>query len=302
MTGIGGVNVAAITPRRDGPEIDLASAYELLDFLGNSTGVAGIALLGSTGEFTHFSPEERARFIRLAVKRSRVPVIAGVAHTSLDGAVFLGREAADSGAAALLVMPPFFFRYRQADVRQFFLSFAAQVGGSVPIVLYNIPQFGNEIEPATAVELLETGCFAGIKDSSGVWMNFLRLNEARARLGFKLLVGQDSLFTEARTAGADGIISGIASAVPELLVALDGAVTSGNAARTQALDARLQEFVQWIDRFPAPAGIREACAVRGLKTGPRATVLAPENEIQIAAFRDWFKAWLPAILEESKHA
>ena len=301
MTGICGVNVAAITPRRDGPEIDLASSYELLDFLGKS-GVEGIALLGSTGEFTHFSLEERARFIRLSVKRNRVPVIAGVAHTTLDGAVFLGREALDSGAAALLVMPPFFFRYEQADIRQFFLSFAAQVGNSIPIVLYNIPQFGNGIAPDTAVELLETGRFAGIKDSSGVWTSFLRLNEARARLGFKLLVGNDALFTPARTAGADGIISGVASAIPELLVALDRAVTSGNAARAHALDARLQEFINWIDRFPAPAGIREACAVRGLKTGPRATVLDPENEIRIAAFREWFKDWLPSMLEESKHA
>ncbi|HWR51440.1 MAG TPA: dihydrodipicolinate synthase family protein [Bryobacteraceae bacterium] len=301
MTDIGGVNVAAITPRREGPEIDLASAFELIDFLGQS-GVAGIALLGSTGEFTHFTLEERARLIRLSVKRSRIPVIAGVAHTSLAGAVFLGREAVDSGAAALLVMPPYFFRYAQEDIRQFFLSFAAQVGGSVPILLYNIPQFGNGIEPATAVELLETGRFAGIKDSSGVWMNFLRLNEARARLGFSLLVGHDALFTPARNAGANGIISGVASAIPELLVALDRAITSGNAARAQALDTRLQEFLRWIDRFPAPAGIREACAVRGLKTGPRATVLAPGNEIQVAAFRDWFKNWLPIMLEESKHA
>lgn len=300
MAGIAGVYVAAVTPRREGPEIDLAAAFELIDFLAKS-GAAGIGLLGTTGEFTHFTLEERARFVRLAIKRSRLPVIAGVAHTTLDGAVFLGREAADAGAKALLVMPPYFYRYSQDDIRQFFLSFAAQVNGGTPVLLYHIPQYGNGIEPETAISLFETGQFAGIKDSSGSWMNFLALNEARRRLGFDLVVGHDCLFTPARAAGACGIISGLASAVPELLVAIDRAVSSGDSGRAWALDRHLQEFFRRVDRFPAAAGVREACAVRGLKTGPRAAVLAPASERAIAEFREWFSHWWPGILEEVKH-
>ena len=47
-----------------------------------------------------------------------MPLLAGVGHSSLDGAVELGREAVGSGAAGLLLMPPYFFRYNQDDIRE----------------------------------------------------------------------------------------------------------------------------------------------------------------------------------------
>ena len=42
-------------------------------------------------------------------------------------------------------MPPYFFRYSQADVEEFFLCFAREAGGRTPLFLYNIPFFTTEI-------------------------------------------------------------------------------------------------------------------------------------------------------------
>ena len=154
---LGGVIVAAVTPRRkDRREVDVAAALELIDFLC-AAGVSGIALLGSTGEFLNLTFDERVRLVYMAAKRSRVPLLAGVSHSSLDGAVELGREAVASGAAGLLLMPPYFFRYGQADIREFYLRFAEQIGAQAKIFLYNIPFFTNELECTTAIELL-AGC------------------------------------------------------------------------------------------------------------------------------------------------
>ena len=101
MIKLGAVNVAAITPHRDtGYQADLGATLELVDYLG-AAGVHGIALLGSTGEFAHLSLHDRAHLIRLAVKRSRVPIIAGVTHSTLDGTISLAEDAARSG------QPPF---------------------------------------------------------------------------------------------------------------------------------------------------------------------------------------------------
>src|SRR5256885_4018134 len=113
----GGMYVAAITPFREvGYEADLGAALDLVDYLC-SAGVNGIALLGSTGEFMHLTLEHRAHLFRMAVKRSRVPVMAGVTHSTLDGTVTLAEEAGRAGAAAVLVMPPYFFPYPQSEVR-----------------------------------------------------------------------------------------------------------------------------------------------------------------------------------------
>jgi 4-hydroxy-tetrahydrodipicolinate synthase len=297
-TPITGVYVAAVTPQRKGGEADVAAMLELVDFLA-AAGVNGIALLGSTGEFLHLAFDDRVRLVQLAVKRSRVPVLVGVGHSTIEGAIALGRDAVSSGAAGLLLMPPYFFRYSQEDIHEFYVQFAAAVGASVRIFLYNIPYFTNEIAIETATALLSTGQFAGIKDSSGQYGYFERLVAVSRDKPFTLLVGNDRIYTRARQAGAQGIVSGVACVVPELLVGLDRAIQKNLATDIERLDARLKEFIAWHDRFPTPVAIKTAAVERGLKVGPLAAPLAPAGLKRLEEFREWFKAWLPEVQKEA---
>src|SRR6266851_5998161 len=235
---ISGIYVAAVTPHRQagGYEADVGVLLEMLDFLADA-GTKGVALLGSTGEFLHLTFDDRVRLVQLAVKRSRVPVLVSVGHSTLDGAIELGRDAVSSGAAGLLLMPPYFFRYSQEDIHEFYVQFAAAVGASARIFLYNIPYFTNEIAIETATSLLATGQFAGIKDSSGQYGYFERLFAVSKDKPFTLLVGNDRIYTRARQAGAQGIVSGIACVVPELLVGLDSAIQKNLADGIERLDA-----------------------------------------------------------------
>jgi 4-hydroxy-tetrahydrodipicolinate synthase len=295
MKPIAGVNVAALTPhRKEGHTQDLGAALELVDFLCDA-GAQGIALLGSTGEFLHFTNDDRVRLIYMAVKRSRAPIIAGVSHSTLDGALQLGREACSAGAACLLLMPPYFFRYSQAEVREFYLEFIRRLGRSAPVLLYNIPFFTTGIAFETAAQLLGTGQFAGIKDSSGEIENLVRLNNLRPQHPFTLLVGNDAMFVRGRQAGADGIVSGVASAVPELLVGLDRALQNDDSKRVELLSGSLGEFLRWCDSFPVPAAIKVAAAARGLKVGPMAVPVAPETQRRLNEFEEWFRGWLPGV-------
>jgi 4-hydroxy-tetrahydrodipicolinate synthase len=298
MPAIEGVNVVMVGPRRpSGHEVDLAATLELIDF-HNSTGVKGIAVLGTTAEFVHLDFEERTKLIPLAVKRSRIPVIAGVTHSTLDGSILLGQSAAAAGAAALLVMPPYFFRYQQEEIREFYLRFADAIDGAAPIFLYNIPFFTNEIACDTAIDLMSTGRFAGIKDSSGRWEYYTRLRDLRASKPFTLLIGNDAIFTRARTDGANGVISGVACGVPELMVGLDRAISAKNTAKVAQLEARLQEYIKWLNEFPTPLGVKETTAMRGLKVGPNAVALGPARQRKLEEFREWFKGWLPQVQKE----
>jgi len=291
MPPVAGVIAAAVTPHaKRGDEPDIGATLELIDFLC-AAGVEGIALLGSTGEFVNLNFDDRVRLVYLAVKRSRVPVLAGVSHTTLDGSLALGREASAAGAAGLLLMPPFFYRYAQPEIREFYLRFAEMTHGA-PIYLYNIPAFTSEIASQTAVQLLATGRFAGIKDSSGEWDYFEALSHHRPEHPCTLLVGHDALFARARMAGADGVVSGVACAVPELLLALDQAIQQRAEAEVNRLDARLHEFLARIRQFPAPVGIKAALAERGIKTGPLPVPLAHETQTALDQFREWFRAWL----------
>lgn len=297
---LGPVIAAAVTPRRSQEySIDLGATLELIDFLHDG-GVDAIALLGSTGEFVHFMLEDRSRMLEFAVKRSRLPVLVNVAHSTLDGAILLGQEAAGSGVAGVLIMPPYYFRYDQESIKSYLLQFAESISKAVPVYLYNIPVFSNPIATETAASLLETGAFAGIKDSGGNWDAFHELLSLRERHRFRLFMGDDRFYARARTAGADGAISGVACAVPELMVRMDRAIGQGNTAMTERLNARLQEFIDRIMMFPAPVGIKEAVRQRKIKTGVLAAPLGDTGNERLVEFQRWFKEWLPVVLKECR--
>ena len=106
----------------------------------------------------------------LAIKRSRLPVLVNASHSSLPGAIAIAEAAIESGAAGLLLMPPYFYAYSEDQIFEFYSQFVRSVGTGIRIYLYNLPMCTNSISPRLARRLLQTGSFAGIKDSSGAWI------------------------------------------------------------------------------------------------------------------------------------
>ena len=301
ISALQGIYAAAVTPRRLGTQdINLGAMWDLIDFLVGH-GVQGIVLLGSTGEFVHFSNAERMRLMGVAVKRSKAPVIYNCSHSTFDGVVELTQAADASGAAAALVMPPYFFRYEPQYVAEFYRQLAAEAQVGIPILLYNIPQFTTGIGSELATTLLREGTVHGIKDSSGDGAEFQQLQQLRQDLEFALLVGNDSLTPIVRASGCDGVISGVASAVPELMVALDRAIVNGVSEVQTRLEVRLRQFVAQCDRLPAPIAVKEATAARGLKLGPHSLLSDGQLQHDLDAFRGWFRDWLPQTLTECKY-
>jgi len=286
-----GVFAAAVTPHRDGAEDpDYSACLDLLDFLA-AGGVKAICLLDGVGEFFNYGFSDRQRLVYLATKRSRVPLVVGVAHTTLAGAIQLAEEAISSGADGLLLMPPYFFSYEQAELETFYREFAAETREAVPIILVNAPRHATGLEVETVRRLLDTGRFAGVSDASGHAAYFDALVEMKRGRPFALLVGDDASAARALRSGADAWISPAACAVPELASALVKAICSGDEARAAALGACFGEFLAWLERFPPPTGIKRAVELRGQKAGPPLVPLARETEEAMTQFAAWFRAW-----------
>ena len=274
----GGVLAAAITPRRAREHsIDLGATLELIDFLCEG-GVDGIALLGPIGECMHFPLEDRARMLDFAIKRSRAPILANVSHSTLDGATFLAEEAAGSGVAAVLLMPPWNCQYDQDTLREFGLRFADDGPRDLPVFLCDMP-----------ADLMATGRFAGSVVQSAHLLG-----------GPVALLENDGAYRQARETGAAGCVSVTACAVPELMVALDRAIRACNRGRVDTLDMRVQEFVSKIEGWPAEVALKEALKQRKIKAGSLAVPLSPQAEGRLADFAAWFKGWVPGVLKESR--
>ncbi len=297
-----GVYAALATPRRtEAVEPDAAALLDYLDAVTRA-GIDGIVLFGSTGEFVHFDLADRMRVLALAIRRSRVPVLVNVSHSTLAGAIDLAENSIEAGAAGVLLMPPYFYRYTDAQLAEFYQFFAVAVRSRIHSYLYNLSSFTNPISPALASRLLQSESFVGIKDSGADPQLFETLRDLRTRLPFQWLAGNELVYLKCRHAGADGIVSGVAGAVPELVVALDRAILSDDRERAERLHARLQELVAWVERFPATTAIKQAAVARGWPLNHFPFPLDEDTQADLAAFHHWFHTWLPAVLNECGQA
>ena len=277
-----GILAAAITPRR-GLTPDLAACADLAAFLA-AKGVAGIVLFGSTGEFVHFDVEGRAQLTRDIISRASVPILANVSHSTLDGTIELARRAIADGAAAAVAMPPYYFRYTQPQLRDFFLRLGDAVDG--PLSLYNIPLFTSELAVETAHDLLKTGRFCALKDSSG---NDQYLEALLGTPNVKLYVGNDQSYRKLKARGIDGAVSGIASVAPDLMLAIDRGQPGA--------ELLLHRFLEWFGKFPIPAAIGQALEVRcGFPCPPATPIAGPLLE----SFRGWVKEWIQEVEAQCK--
>lgn len=293
MSLFDGVVAAAATPRRaNSYEANLGAFLEVVDFLCGFN-LDGLVVLGTTGDMVHFDVPERIKILEFARKRSTLPIIAGVTHSTLDGTVELAQHAVVIGCAGLAVMPPYYFRYRQAEIDTFYREFARRVGVSVPIMLYNIPVFTSAIETETIIRLVEEGVVAGVKDSSGDRDRLHALIALRESKPYRLYSGDDRLLFEAKQHPGIAAISGIASALPELITGLSNAVRGSNDQKARMLDSMLQEFCNWYDEFPNAIAVKEALGARTRIDLPSATPLSFERQQKLEEFHTWFTAWLP---------
>ncbi len=296
-----GVYAALATPRR--PNSIEADGAILLDYLDTvvQSGVNGLVLFGSTGEFVHFEVAERMRVVSLAIRRSRVPVLVNVSHSTLAGAIDLAENATQAGASGLLLMPPYFYRYPDDQIRRFYEDFVRLAEAPIPLYLYNLPSFTHPISVQLATEFLSSGAFAGIKDSSLDSSMFNGLQKLKSTVRFQFLVGSEALYLQERRSGCDGIVSGIAAAIPELLVGLERAVLNGDIGKADRLNGRLQEFVEFVDRFPATVAIKQAAVARGWSLNQLAVPFDDDMSADVIAFHQWLRGWLPPVLAECEN-
>ena len=215
--GFRGVWAAAVTPhRREGFEADHAAMLEIGGPAYPGRVSAALFCWAPRANSRTSKSEERQRLVHLAVKRSRVPIIAAVSHSTLDTAIQLADAAVESGAAGLLLMPPYFYRYGAAEILEFYRVFAVAVGGrgSHPAL-----QYSGFYERHPHLRRKRVTGERGVSPVSRIPAGTRKLMNELAALHrdhrFSLLCGNDRQIMQARRAGYDGVVSGVACALPE---------------------------------------------------------------------------------------
>jgi dihydrodipicolinate synthase/N-acetylneuraminate lyase len=278
---IRGALAAALTPlRKGGAALDEDAFGPYLDFLVDGR-LDGILALGTTGEGILLSPEERRRatelFVAAAAGRMQVAVHCG-AQTTAD-TLALAEHAAASGADAVAVIGPPYFRLDAAALAEHFRR-AAAACAPTPFYLYEFEAASGYAIPLEVVERVraEAPNLAGLKVSDSPFEKV----EPYLVEGLDVFVGAEALLAEGLAAGAAGAVSGLAAAFPREVAEVVRA-PSPEGARA------LGELRAGIERFPRHATLKLLVGRRGIPV--RDDVRAPLRTLS-AAERDELFAWL----------
>jgi 4-hydroxy-tetrahydrodipicolinate synthase len=233
-----GVIAAVATAVDDKGEPDCARATALARFLLDN-GCDGLNVLGTTGEATSFSLEQRKR-VMTAYKDNGLPLdrlMVGTGAASVADAVALTRHAAELGFAGALVLPPFYYKGVPDDGLVAYVDTIVQATAArpIPLYLYHFPsQSGLPWHVKLVKRLIDTfgARIVGLKDSSGD-MAYAR-EAAAIDKSFKVFPSTEAVLLEARSGAFAGCISATANLNADLCArawrsgdsnALDQAVT-----------------------------------------------------------------------------
>lgn len=209
-----GVYPALVTQFRNDHSLDEEATCRHAERL-LAAGVHGLIVLGTLGENTSLTAEEKAALVRSisALVQGRVPVLAGLAETATRQACRQAEALAAAGADGLMVLPALAYKADPKEAFTFFRSVAQSA--PVPIMLYNNPvTYGVDLHPEHLAELADEPGIVAVKESSE---NVRRVTDLRLHLGtrWQIFCGVDDLALESLMLGADGWVAGMANAFPQ---------------------------------------------------------------------------------------
>jgi 2-dehydro-3-deoxy-D-pentonate aldolase len=240
---LGGIIPPMITPLKSRDEIDHPGLERLIEHI-LAGGVRGVFILGTTGEAPSLGYRLRKELIRKVCElvKGRVPVLVGITDTAFVESVALATEAADAGAAAVVLATPYYFPAGQTELIGYVRRLNDQL--PLPLILYNMPSLTKvwfEIE--TLGQLADLDNIVGLKDSSGDLAYFERaVGLKKIRPDWPVLIGPEALLPDAMRLGGDGGVNGGANVLPRLFADCHEACRSGDAARLAQTHAKIVAF------------------------------------------------------------
>ena len=243
---------ALVTPFRDG-NVDEDAFRRLVEWqIGQ--GSSALVPCGTTGESATLSYEEHYRVIELCIEVAdgHVPVIAGCGSNDTATAVRHMAFSKAAGAAAALVVAPYYNRPNQDGIYAHYAHLAET--SDLPIIVYNVPgRTITDIQPDTLARLAKIPTIIGIKDASGI---VSRVTAHRLGCGpdFLQLSGNDEMALGFNASGGRGCISVTANVAPKLCAEFQAASLAGDMAKAHNINEKLfaLHLALFSDASPGP--------------------------------------------------
>lgn len=268
---------ALVTPFRD-ESFDEAEFRALVDWQIEQ-GSSALVPCGTTGESATMSIDEHNHVVAVCVEQAagRVPVIAGCGSNDTKVALEHMRHAEAAGAAAALVVLPYYNRPNQDGLLAHFRYLAER--SPLPIVIYNVPsRTVTDMTVETMAELARLPTVIGVKDATG---KLERVSAQRLACGedFCQLSGNDDLALAFMAMGGAGCISVTANVAPRLCADFQAACLEQRWQDALALQDRLFPLhaALFSDASPGPVKYALSRVRSGFSTDLRLPMTPPSQ-------------------------
>lgn len=277
-----GVSPAMSTPfETDRQTVHVDVVPDLVAFLMEK-GTKGLFVSGTTGEGILTDLAERKRLFQAAVPALKAYDGVSMLHVgtnNLRDTLDLISCAAELDADSVAILPGFFYGLTDAVIFDYFKTISATFP-EMPMIGYDIPHLAvNGFTPSLLAKLCaEIPNFAGLKCSRTDALKVRGLIEALDSERF-ILTGNERMAAGLLALGANGIITGLSTAVPEPFVALCDAMATGDLAAAQKAQGHISKI---LDLTPAGERIgfmKQILTERGIPVGepipPRPASVGP---------------------------
>ena len=255
MQDLEGVYVANVTPIRDDGSfaVDEDAYLDHVAWLAEK-GVRGIVPFGTNGEGPSVTLVEELRVLEALFGRGfPLQIIPSVMQNNLPETLEMLRALEDYPAAAVLVLPPYYFKPVEPEGMVRFYEPVLEATRHTTIV-YHIPKYAVPIPDRVVGELPVWG----VKDSGGEE----GYAESVLQGGKGVLLGtEDDLWRRLDT-GAQGVISALANFIPEEVLELYEKHEEGDEAEGTTLSEKLQKARAMTKEYASPAVLKKLAEAR----------------------------------------
>jgi dihydrodipicolinate synthase/N-acetylneuraminate lyase len=148
-----GVIPVSATPYNVDGRVDYGSIRAFVDYIV-ARGIHGLATTGGSGKFWQLTDDERKHITRVTVDQvsDRVPVVCGVAGTSIQNAILYTQSAQDEGADAVFAMPPYVHGLAPEEMYEYYKAIAEVA--VVPLIVQDVVLPGGRPIPTSIIDRL----------------------------------------------------------------------------------------------------------------------------------------------------
>lgn len=241
-----GVIPAIIVPLAKDGQIDRDSLIKQTDYL-SSAGVHGFFINGTTGEGPWLSIEEKKKVYQIVkqTKKKHQFLCAACIRPSTEMVLKEIEIFSDLKPDYIVAVTPYYYSVSQDDILYHFTKIAKE--SPVPVIVYHIPQnANNNIALTTVLELANIENIAGVKDSSGNFVNFSRGCLSQVPSHFSWIQGEDYLDAAAMNIGADGMVTGLGNVYIEPYIEMYQAALSNDLKKVNNMQEKINSIYEII--------------------------------------------------------